>query len=769
MTPTLPVLACRDQILATLEACAAMVVVGATGSGKSTQIPRMFMEAGYRVLVTEPRRLAASTLAERVAAEMGVPVGGLVGYRTGRDVPHDGPETCLWYMTDALVLMRELCGNGGGYDVLVLDEIHEFGLTAEVLLAWARRAIAAGARFKLVLLSATLDAEALAAYLGTPDRPAPIVWVPGQLHPIEAREPSRYGFDMPDILDAMATDIRGLVAGQREVLAFVPGKGEIDSLTLRLENLDAEILPLHGQMSREDQARCFQAYPRPRVVVATNIAQTSLTIDGIDAVVDCGYERRVETRGGVEGIYLATLSEASSTQRRGRAGRTKPGICVDHKPPGDHPAFPVPEIRRVLLDQAVLRLAQAGLDMAALPFLHQPPPHQIDAAKEMLRKLGAMTEDGKVTEMGALIARLPVSVRAGRALVEASRLRGRALLDAVAAACAMVDVGSIGNDRMGRAWRRWAGPYADSDLLAQTRALDAVGHLPAEELELLGFLPLKVTEAREQRLEIARVASEVLGEDDFPDRPFDVADVVRCMAAGMVDQLRLRTWNDQGWPVFGLDERRIGRESVVNPGPRLDPYEDDDWDTPQAGPDRADLWVVGLPFDIGAPRGTVNVLRAVSVVSLSDMERLAPEAVVRHLTDVDYSPMRDQTTAWEVVTLFGEVVAGRRVPLDPHPGAGARLRDFLTRAYQGAMPKDWGPSLKRLADLLTARARALAENARLGEDRWPQPPVAELVARIPDDATSLAPHLGALVVAAPPPKVPVSKGQKKRARGALQG
>ena len=194
----------------------------------------------------------------------------------------------------------------------------------------------------------------------------------------------------------LVDDVATLVAEGRNVLVFQPGKQEIEDACSALKQMQvsAEILPLHGQLTPEEQSRCFKHYGRPKVVVSTNVAQTSVTIDDIDAVVDSGMERRIELVDGVEGLYLKPVSLADATQRKGRAGRTKPGIYIDHCGASSRPDFQVAEIMRKRLDQTVLRLAIAGFDMEAMEFFHQPAKSDIHDARRTLVGLGCMTADG---------------------------------------------------------------------------------------------------------------------------------------------------------------------------------------------------------------------------------------------------------------------------------------------------------------------------------------------------------------------------------------
>jgi hypothetical protein len=265
----------------------------------------------------------------------------------------------------------------GKHQVLVLDEVHEWNMNIETLVAWAKLVLSQGSDFKVVLMSATLEAEKLSMFFDG----APIISVPGRLFPVTEQKPTT---------TKTATEAIALLQQGRNVLVFEAGKKEIGE-TIQLitsSGVSAEVLPLHGELESSDQAKAFRRYPRAKCVVSTNVAQTSVTIDDIDAVVDGGMERRVEVVDGVEGLYLKPISLADSKQRKGRAGRTKPGIYVDMCPAYDRPDFPVAEVLRSRLDQTVLRLAEAGFDMEKLDFFHQPKKSEIHEAKRALKALG---------------------------------------------------------------------------------------------------------------------------------------------------------------------------------------------------------------------------------------------------------------------------------------------------------------------------------------------------------------------------------------------
>ncbi len=387
----LPIAAFRETILEAVNNNSVTVITAETGAGKSTQVPQYLLDEGYDLVVTQPRRLAARTVSQRVAEEHGEELGQTIGYRTAVDRKDSELTRCL-FCTDGLALVRELIGAGvGGKTILVLDEVHEWNENMEVLVSWAKRQIEMGVDFKVVLMSATMEAEKLSAFYNG----APVITVPGRLFPVEIKTA---GMRLVD-------DVAALVAGGRNVLVFQPGKQEIADTCNALAQMQvsAEILPLHGQLTPEEQAKCFKHYGRPKVVVSTNVAQTSVTIDDIDAVVDSGMERRIELVDGVEGLYLKAISLADSTQRKGRAGRTKEGIYVDHCGAMDRPDFPVAEIMRKRLDQTVLRLAIAGFDMEELEFFHQPNKSDIHDARQTLVGLGCMTSDISYVELGSHI------------------------------------------------------------------------------------------------------------------------------------------------------------------------------------------------------------------------------------------------------------------------------------------------------------------------------------------------------------------------------
>ncbi len=405
----LPICSYEEEIVHAVNNNNVVVITADTGSGKSTQVPQMLERAGYNVVVTQPRRIAARNVAKRVAAEMVCDIGDKVGYMTAYE--HEcSKETKILYCTDGLQLVREILGNNKEEKkVLIIDEVHEWNLNIETLVAYTKFMLDSGADIKVVIMSATMEAEELAKFYNT----TAIIKVPGSLYEIKERYTT----------GSVISDIKRLVDEGKNVLVFQPGKREIEETIASLDFLQGEavILPLHGEMEISEQNKCFANYSLPKVIVSTNVAQTSITIPDIDAVVDTATEKRIEVINSIESLVSANISLADVTQRKGRAGRVKEGIYVyaSSYPMSQLQPYTVPEIKRLRLDNIVLRLASIGIDAESLRFFHQPKLESIKESKKLLKNLGAMDSNAMVTKIGQVMAKLPTSVRSSRMLVEA--------------------------------------------------------------------------------------------------------------------------------------------------------------------------------------------------------------------------------------------------------------------------------------------------------------------------------------------------------------
>ncbi len=478
--------------------------------------------------------------------EVGCRFGGKIGFRTGFE-RCDSDETQVLFCTDGLQLIREITGTGHT-QVLVIDEVHEWNINIETLVAWAKKQLNEGWDVKVVLMSATLEADELAAYYGAN---VPVISVPGRLFPVEVRE---------DYASSLVSNVEFLVKEGRNVLVFQPGKKEIAQTCEDLEDCGAVVLPLHGELDPADQKKCFRSYDQPKVVVATNVAQTSITIPDIDAVVDSGVERRIELEDGVEGLYLKPISQADCAQRKGRAGRTKEGIyilCSDCSLE-NRPAFPKAEIERSRLDQLVLRLASVGIDATEMEFFHQPNKEVLVDAKRALHALGAMTEDGKVTKIGRTMAKMPLSVQFSRMIVEAEKL---GVVDDVLTIAAILEIGGI-RDRSEK-WREFTSEQ-ESDLLAELDLWNKAHGYKAKELPEFGIFKKSYFRAKELR---GKLFSGIRGQVRMVGSNGDREKIKRACVAGMVDHLYQEDYNS--YRNGDSCDRQKARESVIQKSQRI--------------------------------------------------------------------------------------------------------------------------------------------------------------------------------------------------------
>lgn len=648
----LPIAQFRDQIVDAVTNNPVVVITAETGAGKSTQVPQFLLAAGFNLVVTQPRRLAARTVAERVAEEYGEELGLTIGYRLGGGRDSDRLESeatrCL-FCTDGLALVRELMGKGvSGKTILVLDEVHEWNENVEVLVAWAKRQIQKGSDFKVVLMSATLEAEKLSAFYND----VPIISVPGRIFPVVVKTPG----------SSLVHDVAQLVREGRNVLVFQPGKQEISETCAALVQLqvNAEILPLHGQLTSREQAMCFAHYSRPKVVVATNVAQTSITIDDIDAVVDNGMERRVELVDGVEGLYLKPISLADSAQRKGRAGRTKEGIYIDHCGSIGRPDFPMAEIMRKRLDQTALRLAIAGFDMEELEFFHQPNKSDIHNAYETLIGLGCMTQSREVTRIGKLVNRLPISVQYARMLVEADRL---GVVDDVLTVAAILEMDGItvpppSKNRPERPdWRYLALHERESDVMGQLHVWNLAKDMTNDEMKRKGISLRDYNRAKEIREHLVDAIKPFFTITSSGNRE----DILKAVCAGMVHHVYRSS--------FGMYRNGDGSERQLGNGLV-----------------RGGNWVVGKPFDLQLPDTrnggtfTLNLVTMVTVVEPSWLIEIAPHLVEQKRGQrPEYDSGRDVVISVTQTLFNGQVVKEEYGEDRDHPEATAVFADWIAQ------------------------------------------------------------------------------------------
>ncbi|KGW40978.1 ATP-dependent RNA helicase HrpA [Burkholderia pseudomallei] len=457
---SLPVSGKRDEIARAIAAHPVVIVCGETGSGKTTQLPKICLALGRGLgsggagLIghTQPRRLAASSTGRRIAEELGTPFGEVVGYKV-RFTDNLAPGASVKLMTDGILLAETQTDPLlKAYDTLIIDEAHERSLNIDFLLGYLRQILPKRPDLKLIVTSATIDAERFARHFGSDERPAPVIEVSGRLYPVEVRyrpiaddrpaavrhaEGASSGRDRAksareaerDLMDGIVDAVDELCReGPGDVLVFLPGEREIRDAAEALRKHHpphTEILPLFARLSAAEQERVFKASNARRIVLATNVAETSLTVPGIRYVVDTGLARvkRYSYRNKVEQLQIEPISQAAANQRAGRCGRVADGVCIRLYEESDFAGrarFTDPEILRSSLASVILRMKSLHLSaIESFPFIEPPPGRAIADGYQLLNELGAVDDENALTPLGRELARLPLDPRVGRMILAA--------------------------------------------------------------------------------------------------------------------------------------------------------------------------------------------------------------------------------------------------------------------------------------------------------------------------------------------------------------
>jgi ATP-dependent helicase HrpA len=447
----LPVSGRRDDIAAALRAHQVIIVCGETGSGKTTQLPKICLELGRGVtgLIghTQPRRIAASSTAKRIAQELNSPLGEHVGFKV-RFTDTLSAGAWIKLMTDGILLAETQTDPLlKQYDTIIIDEAHERSLNIDFLLGYLKQLLPKRPDLKVIITSATIDADRFARHFGAAAKPAPVIEVSGRLYPVEIRYRPVDSSDRSevkpgatpntaqkergqrDLMDAMAEAVDELCrVGSGDVLVFLPGEREIRDAaeTLRKHHPPhVEILPLFARLSAQEQERVFKVSNARRIVLATNVAETSLTVPGIRYVVDAGLARvkRYSYRNKVEQLQIEAIAQSAANQRAGRCGRVAAGVCIrlyEEKDYLQRPAFTEPEILRSSLASVILRMKSLHLtDVETFPFIEPPPGRAIADGYQLLQELGAVDDNNQLTKLGRQLGKLPLDPRVGRMILAA--------------------------------------------------------------------------------------------------------------------------------------------------------------------------------------------------------------------------------------------------------------------------------------------------------------------------------------------------------------
>ncbi|MCB0978052.1 MAG: ATP-dependent RNA helicase HrpA [Acidimicrobiales bacterium] len=718
---SLPITARREELLSTLRDNQVVVVAGETGSGKSTQLPKMLLELGLGVtgLIghTQPRRVAARAVAERVVEELGGRIGGKVGYAVRFD-DRVGDDTAIKVMTDG-ILLAELQRDRrlSRYEALIIDEAHERSLNIDFLLGYLKQLLPERPDLKLVVTSATIDTERFAAHFDD----APVVTVSGRTYPVEVRyrpygqlHDADEGDDVIDDDRDQVTAVCDAVAelgreGRGDVLVFLSGEREIhdtaDALAERID-ADTEVLPLYARLSSAEQHRVFEPHRKRRIVLATNVAETSLTVPGVRYVVDAGTARvsRYSHRLKVQRLPIEKVSQASADQRAGRCGRVAPGICIRLYGEDDYearPPFTDPEIQRTNLASVILQMLNLGLgDVESFPFLDPPDHRSIRDGLALLHELGAVTSGDdarrsqdrdaagrRLTKVGRDLVRLPIDPRLGRMVIEAGRLGCVREVVIIAAALSVQDPRERpledrqAADEMHRRFRA-----EGSDLLALVNLWD---HLAVRRRELSGnrfrrecreqFLNhLRVREWRNLAGQVARAAEKIgLGPivlDAEPGRDSAGAHpdhVHRALLAGLLSQIGMKERESREYRGARNVKFQLAFDSTLA---RKTP-----------------------PWVLAAELVETNRLwgRRAAAIDPAWAEELAGHLVKRSYGDPRWDERSGRAVTDERVTLYGlPLVSGRRVGYDRADRIEARDM-FIEHAL---VRREWRSNHRFLAD-----------------------------------------------------------------------
>jgi len=709
--PELPVSGRREDLLEAIRDNQVVVVAGETGSGKTTQIPKLCLELGRGVrgaiAHTQPRRLAARTVAERIADELKVPLGGAVGYAV-RFSDRSSEDTLVRLVTDGL-LLAEIHRDPllRRYDTVIVDEAHERSLNIDFLLGYLARLLPKRPDLKLIITSATIDPERFARHFGG----APVVEVSGRTYPVEVRYAPLE--EDEDVVDAIGGACEALLRERRgDVLVFLSGEREIrdaaEALRGRLPD-SVELLPLYARLSNAEQQRVFKPHAKARVVLATNVAETSLTVPGIRSVVDPGTARisRYSARLKVQRLPIEPVSQASADQRKGRCGRTSDGVAIRLYAEEDfeeRPRFTDPEILRTNLAAVILRMAALELgDIEDFPFLDPPDRRQIRDGVRLLQELRAIDGDGRLTQTGRRLSQLQVDPRMARMILEAGELDCAAEVIPIVAALSIQDPRERPQEQRAQADQMHA-RFADetSDFLAylnlwrylreQQRELSGSQFRKRCKAEYLHYV--RVREWQDLAGELRRSAKE-LGIS-LNQQPAEPVAVHRALLSGLLSHLGVK--DAQGREYLGA---RGGRFAIF-PGSAL--------------ARKPPAWVM------------VAELVETSRLWGRDAARIDPkwvEPLAEHLVNRTYSEprwvvSRASVVATERVTLYGlPIVTGRTVQygrIDPELSRELFIRRALVEGEWETRHAFWTANQALLEEVDALEQRARRRDLRVSDE-----------------------------------------------------
>lgn len=714
----LPIAAKRDEIKAALEKHQVLVIAGETGSGKTTQLPKICLEMGRGThgLIghTQPRRLAARSVATRVAEEIGTPLGELVGYQV-RFEDQSNERSLVKLMTDGILLAETQHDRLlERYDTIIVDEAHERSLNIDFLLGYLKTLLPRRPDLKLIITSATIDLERFSKHFGD----APIVEVSGRTYPVDtwyrplAAEVDENGEALFDDLSVDQGILRALeeigdferAEGKRpgDVLVFLPGEREIRDAAevLRKANLRlTEVLPLYARLTPAEQQKIFAPMAGRKIVLATNVAETSLTVPGIRYVIDSGTARisRYSYRAKVQRLPIEAVSQASANQRKGRCGRVEPGICVRLYSEEDflgRPEFTDPEILRTNLAAVILQMLHLRLgEIGDFPFIEPPDGKAVSDGFTLLQELSAVNREGQLTPLGRQLARLPVDPRLGRMVLEGAHQGSLDEVLLITSALSVQDPRERPMERQqaaDQAHAQWKD--VDSDFAAlvnlwrgfeeQRQALGSNALRTWCRKNFLNYMRLREwRDAHRQLTLICRELKLTLNKE-----PADYPRVHKALLSGLLSQIGQKS---EDGDYLGARQRRFWiHPSTVIAKKR-----------PQ--------WIMAAEL----VETTKLFARMVAKIDPDWLEPLAGHLVKKNHLEPHWEKKRGQVVAYEQVSLYGLIVVGRRPvhygPIDPPVARELFIREGLVRGEIHSRAKCLAANrqlLERL-DELEAKAR----------------------------------------------------------------
>jgi ATP-dependent RNA helicase HrpA len=696
----LPISANRDEIRRAIETHPVVILCGETGSGKTTQLPKICLEAGRGVAGvighTQPRRIAARAVGARIAEELGVQLGQLVGYKL-RFQDRSRPEGLIKLMTDG-ILLAETQGDRflDSYDTIIVDEAHERSLNIDFLLGYLKWLLPKRPDLKVIITSATIDPERFSRHFGD----APIINVSGRSYPVEVRyraveleEDDETAVDEQAAILAAVDELWREKAG--DILVFLSGEREIRETTESLRKhhpQGCEILPLYSRLSQDEQQRVFKPSGRRRVVLATNVAETSLTVPGIRAVIDTGVARisRYSHRSRLQRLPIEKISQASANQRSGRCGRVAAGIAIRLYSEEDflaRPAFTEPEIQRTNLAAVILQMHALKLgDIEAFPFVEPPDGRYVRDGQRTLRELGALSEEGHLTDTGRRLAKLPLDPRLGRILLEGAEEHCLEEVAIIASALSVPDPRDRPADKQTQADQKHA-PLRDeqSDFLSLLKLWREYEkqreHLSRAKLRgwcKENFLSyLRLTEWHDVHGQVMEVVKGELALK-LNAQPGQYASIHRALLAGLLSQIANR--REQG-EYLGANGTKI----FIHPG---------------SGQFKArPAWIVSAE----QVETTKVYARNVARVEPAWIEQVGAHLLKRQHYEPHWERRASRAAIYERTTLFGLLLTtGRRVPyeqIDPKAARELFIRHALVLMEYDSRAPFLVHNLKLLEDM----------------------------------------------------------------------